>query len=51
MKKNKVFMVHYKCATCRGNFYFTKAYKHISKLSGTKYYVCKNCELNERIDQ
>lgn len=50
MKKNKVFKIYYKCATCRGNFYFTKAYRHISKLSSTKYYVCKQCELNEKVE-
>lgn len=50
MKKNKVFKIYYKCATCRGNFYFTTSYRHISKLSGTKYYVCKQCELNEKVE-
>lgn len=48
--KNKAFKIYYKCATCRCKFYFTIAYKHVSKLSGIKYYVCKQCELNEKVE-
>lgn len=48
-KKKKVFKVHFKCARCRGNFYFTKGFKHSSSLSGATYFVCKECELYEKV--
>lgn len=47
-KRKKVLKIYFKCARCRGNFYFTKGFKHSSSLGAT-YYVCKYCELYERV--
>ena len=48
-KRKKILKIYFKCARCRGKYFFTRGYKHSSSLSGTTYFVCKECELYERV--
>ena len=48
-KRKKVLKIYFKCARCRGKYFFTRGYKHSSSLSGATYFVCKECELYEKV--
>lgn len=43
----KKFKIYFKCACCRGNFYFTTGFKHKSSM-GISYYICKECEVEPK---